>query len=284
MAIFVDSWSSMNLLPRPEPFSAFTTPEFWNDPHIANQMLAHHLDPDAPMASRPHEFIDRSVTWLMHTLGLGSGACVLDLGCGPGLYAQRLARLGIEVYGVDVSARSLAHAREVARQEYLPIHLRQGNYLEVDLGDPHDAAILIYEDYCALSPAQRSLLLARVHDALRPGGQFVFDVTSAARFADFADTSRQEPDLMNGFWAEPPYFGTHETWTYPELCLVLDRYTIQTGTSTRQFWNWMQCLTPDTVTAELRAAGFESPDVYGDVTGSHYSETAPTFAIRTERG
>ncbi len=44
-------------------------------------------------------------------LGLGPGSRVLDLGCGPGLYAVRLARRGVRVLGVDASARSLAHAR-----------------------------------------------------------------------------------------------------------------------------------------------------------------------------
>ena len=96
---------------RPEPFSAYTTPEFWDDPHISAQMLAHHLDPATAAASRPHAFIDASVDWLRSVLGLGPGSRVLDLGCGPGLYAVRLARRGVRVLGVDASARSLAHAR-----------------------------------------------------------------------------------------------------------------------------------------------------------------------------
>lgn len=120
-------------------------------------MLTQHLDPDAPMASRAHAFIDESAHWLIPTLGLAAGSRVLDLGCGPGLYAERLARQGIEVLGIDVSRRALAHARKTARRESLPITLRQGDYLHADLGTEHDAAILIYEDYCALSPAQRAL-------------------------------------------------------------------------------------------------------------------------------
>ncbi len=72
---------------RPEPFSVYTTPEFWDDPHISAQMLRHHLDPMSPAASRTHAFIDRSVDWLCAVLGLGPSSRVLDLGCGPGLYA-----------------------------------------------------------------------------------------------------------------------------------------------------------------------------------------------------
>ena len=84
---------------RPEPFSAYTTPAFWDDPHVSGQMLVHHLDPVSDRASRPHAVIERSVRWLVPELGLRAGDRVLDLGCGPGLYAAALAREGIEVLG-----------------------------------------------------------------------------------------------------------------------------------------------------------------------------------------
>lgn len=142
---------------RPEPFSAFTTPEFWDDDHISERMLAHHLDPDSPLASRTHAFIDRSVEWMVKQLELHRGSRLLDLGCGPGLYAARLASRGFEVTGVDVSRRSIAHLTDVAARENLPITTIQGSYLDlgINFGGDYDAAILIYEDYCAMSPVQR---------------------------------------------------------------------------------------------------------------------------------
>ena len=273
----------MTFTSRPAPFSAFTTPEFWDDPHISQQMLVQHLDPDAPMASRAHAFIDQSVGWLISALGLREGSRVLDLGCGPGLYAERLARHRIQVLGIDVSRRSLAHAQETARRESLPITLRQGDYLHADLGSGHDAAILIYEDYSALSPAQRAALLGRVHDALRPGGRFCFDVTGSARFDQIVESHLEEPNLMDGFWADEPYIGKRETWTYPEKRLAVDHYTIRTETSTREFWNWMHCLSTHQVTTEVQTAGFASPAYYGDVAGSVYEPSLPTFAAVTVR-
>jgi SAM-dependent methyltransferase len=266
---------------RPDPFGDYTTPEFWNDPHISAQLLRFHLDPIAEPASRAHAFIDRSVEWLIPTLGLEPGSRLLDLGCGPGLYANRIAASGIQVLGIDVSSRSLEFAREVARRRALRASFRRGNYLSSELGTDHDAAILIYEDYCALSPDQRATLLSRVHAALRPDGRFVFDVTAAPRFARYRDAVVREPDLMDGFWAERPYIGTHETWTYPDLRLVLDRYLIETAAGTRCFWNWMHCLRPEEVSAELAAAGFEQPEYFGDVAGAGFDPAAPTFTAAT---
>lgn len=269
--------------PRPAPFSAYTTPEFWDDPHVSAQMLALHLDPEASAASRPHAFVDRSVAWLVDELGLRAGDRVLDLGCGPGVYAHRLARRGVRVLGLDASHRSVEHASAVADAEGLPAEFRVANYLVDDLGREHDAAILLYEDFCALSPAQRGGLLRRTREALRAGGAFVIDVTAAPRFATEHPGERHEHDLDGGFWARPPYEGTHETWTYPELRLVLDRYTITKDGRTRQFWNWLHCLTRDEVTAELVAAGLHPTHVVGDLTGAPYDPMSPVLAVVARR-
>lgn len=268
---------------RPEPFSAYTTPEFWDDDHISAQMLAYHLDPVSYPASRPHAFIDASATWLVEALDLAPHDTLLDLGCGPGLYSTRLARLGLRVTGVDVSRRSLAYARETALLDRLPADFRRADYLTDELGGPYDAAILVYEDYCALSPEQRIRLLRRTHDALRPGGLFAMDVTAAPRFAQVTPGVAHGPDLDDGFWAVPPYEGTHETFTYPELRLVLNRYTIVAAGVTRQYWNWMACLTPDQVADELATADFGTPRVYGDVAGAAYDPASPVFAVVAAR-
>ena len=270
---------------RPEPFSAYTTPEFWDDAHISQRMLDHHLDPDSSLASRSHAFIDDSVAWIANSLNLRAGSRVPDLGSGPGLYAARLGALGIAVTCVDVSARSLAHAAGVADKLNLPIATVHDSYLDptLDLGDGYDAALLIYEDYCAMSPAQRALLLARVREALRPGGHVLFDVTSDARFDVVAQQRTEAENLMNGFWASEPYTGVHETFTYPDLRLVLDRYTIRSRAGTRVFWNWMQCLKPEEVRKELAAAGFGDVELFGDVAGSTYDADSPTFAVRASR-
>ena len=88
---------------------------------------------------------------------------------------------------------------------------------------------------------------------------------------------------MDGFWAAEPYVGEHDTWTYPELRLVLDHYTIRTGSQTREFWNWMHCLTPDQVSAEIQAAGSSTPTFFGDVTGADYLPSLPVFATLARR-
>lgn len=105
---------------KPEPFSSFTTPGFWDDPHISQSLLRSHLDPGNDLASRRKSFIDASTIGLPGVLGLAPGSRLLDLGCGPGLYATPFARNGVAVLSVDASRRSLRHARSLAEQEGSP--------------------------------------------------------------------------------------------------------------------------------------------------------------------
>ena len=139
---------------RPEPFTP-GEPLFWDDPHISKGMLASHLNPNTAGASRRPEMIDRSVAWLVETLGLREGDAVVDLGCGPGLYASRLAERGLRVTGVDYSRRSIAYATQYAGEHGLDIAYCYQDYLTLDDEGQYDAALLIYGDYCPLAPAQR---------------------------------------------------------------------------------------------------------------------------------
>ena len=53
---------------------------------------------------------------LERRLGVPAGAEVLDVPCGAGRLALRLAERGAHVTGVDLSAESLAHARAAERR------------------------------------------------------------------------------------------------------------------------------------------------------------------------
>ena len=66
----------------------------WHEPGFSKRMLLEHLSQEHDRAIRRLETIDKHVSWINnHVLG-ATAARVLDLGCGPGFYTARLARLG----------------------------------------------------------------------------------------------------------------------------------------------------------------------------------------------
>ncbi|MCL5092038.1 MAG: class I SAM-dependent methyltransferase [Candidatus Marsarchaeota archaeon] len=65
-----------------------------------------------------NEFLDMPNT--LRTIGNVRGRKVLDIGCGPGLYANILHRRGAEVHGIDISEKEI----EIAKQHYKGIDFR----------------------------------------------------------------------------------------------------------------------------------------------------------------
>ena len=86
-----------NINTRPEPFEFYTASDLWTDEHTSEQMLKYHLNEDIDVSSRNAEFINRSVEWIVSYFSVGVGMKIADFGCGPGLYATRLAQRQADV-------------------------------------------------------------------------------------------------------------------------------------------------------------------------------------------
>lgn len=256
---------------KPEPFTP-GEPLFWDDPHISAQMLKAHLNRDNDLASRRPETIQKSVDWLIASLGLQAGDSVLDLGCGPGLYAARMAERGLRVTGVDYSRRSIDHAIQYARSNNLDIRYRYQNYLTLEDENQYDAALLIYGDFCPLSLEQRISLLANVRRALKPGGYFALDVTTPAHRQKYGNRNGWYA-AETGFWKPGPHLVLEQGFDYPGQAIFLDQaIVIDESGKVSVYRNWFQDFTRETITAELEAGGFTVQSVWSDLTGKAYSE------------
>lgn len=99
----------------------------------------------------------------------GLGGEVADLGCGPGRVTALLHRLGLPVFGVDLSASMLA----VARRENPHLRFEQGSILELDLPDGVLAGALSW--YSSIHTPEDRLpgLFAEFHRVLAPGGRLL---------------------------------------------------------------------------------------------------------------
>ncbi|QRN82295.1 class I SAM-dependent methyltransferase [Chloroflexota bacterium] len=274
----LDLSALLALQEKPAPFTP-GEPLFWNDPHISAQMLKAHLDPNSDQASRRPETIDAMVAWIAEEVGLEPGDAVLDLGCGPGLYATRLAQRGMTVTGVDYSRRSIDYAHTGAETAGLAITYRYENYLDLSDENSYDLAMLIYGDYCPLSLEQRGRLLANIRRALLPGGKFVLDVTTRKL--------REKYGLKNhwyaaegGFWRPGPHLVLEMGFDYPEEAIYLDQYiVIEPNGQQAVYRNWYQDFDPKTITQELVENGFEVAGLWSDLKGTPWREGSEWIGV-----
>ncbi|MCP3963795.1 MAG: class I SAM-dependent methyltransferase [bacterium] len=268
---------------RPEPFEYYTAEDLWTDNHTSQQMLACHLNVDIDVSSRRGEFIDQSVAWLGSHFSIGTGTRIADFGCGPGLYANRLAKLDASVTGIDFSKRAIGHARTIAAEAGMTVAYVNQNYLEFETDDRFDIILMIMCDFCALSPAQRMTMLEKFQALLAPGGSVLLDVYSLNAFDQREEAFSYEEDLLNGFWSPEKYYGFLTTFKYEDVGVLLDKYTIVEAKQTRTVYNWLQYFSPESLQSEFENAGFTRQEFYGNVAGAPFAESASEFAIVGKR-
>lgn len=274
--------SILQLQKRPAPFTP-GEPLFWDDPHISAQMLAAHLNPNHDQASRRPEIIEQSVNWLIAAMDLQAGDAVLDLGCGPGLYAVRLAERGLHVTGVDYSRRSINYAAQYAQEHNLAIEYRYQDYLKLADEGEYKGAMLIYGDLCPLAPEPRRQLLHNIHRALQPGGYFVLDVTTRAHRRKHGNRNGWYA-VETGFWKPGPHLALEEGFDYSEEAIYLDQaIVIEESGKISVYRNWFQDYNRESITRELEEAGFAVQSVWSDLWGTPYAEDTDWIGLVTRR-
>ena len=118
-----------------------------------------------------------------------TGARAIDIGCGPGLYAEALlARGAAEVIGFDASEKMVAHAR--ARLAGRPGVTLSRRRIEEGLPAPDGWADLALAPLCLDYVADWDAVCAEVRRVLRPGGAFVMSVSHPDFDAEYFRTER----------------------------------------------------------------------------------------------
>lgn len=210
----------------------------WTDKYISKQLLEIHLNPEIDLASRTKKSINNTIEFISKLCD-NSKLNILDLGCGPGLYAERLAELGHNVTGVDFSESSIEYASNQANVKKLNIDYICNDYLSIDYHDKFDLVLLVYTDFGVLIPSEREKLLANIHKALKSNGVFIFDVINNKNLEHKFQENKAWTFEPNGFWADTPYLELTNGFHYSNEKVFLQQHIIidQTGKiKTYRFW------------------------------------------------
>lgn len=222
---------------KPKLYTPGTT-VMWTDTYISKQLLAMHLNPKIDAASRNLHDIELTTNWIL-SHNLPEKAKILDLGCGPGLYTEKLARSNYDVTGIDFSENSINYAEEQNRIKDLNIKYIKQNYLDINYKEEFDLIMMIYTDFGVLLPKERENLLKRIHSALKPGGIFIFDVVNENNIQDKIIPKSWEIQ-EKGFWRPHPYIALSESFHYQNEKVVLNQHIVIDKTEDYEMYRfWM---------------------------------------------
>ena len=101
---------------------------------------------------------------------IGDRMPVWDFGCGPGQTTYYLKNLGIEISGLDLSAKILKQARILHPE----IHFRKGNILGLEFEHNSIAGVVAFYAIVHFNAEQVGMAFREVFRVLQPGGIFLF--------------------------------------------------------------------------------------------------------------
>ncbi|ANB61735.1 class I SAM-dependent DNA methyltransferase [Anoxybacteroides amylolyticum] len=226
---------------------------------------------DALMSEAPYDewkaFVERKV----RQYGGADAKRVVDVGCGTGELAVRLAKDGFFVTGVDLSENMLAVAQEKAERERVSVGLFQQNMTELDV-PPVDIVVIFCDSLnYLLTETDVMQTFRRVYTTLQEGGLFLFDVHSIYKMELFqGETFADSDESISYIWqCEPldtPHTVAHELTFFVQTNRGLyERYDeshVQRTFTQQQYEQW------------LADAGFTVLEVCADFTDSAPCDTS----------
>lgn len=229
----------------------------------------------------PPSHSDAEARFLVDVLDLRPGSRVLDIPCGDGRLALRLARRGIVVDAIDLSAAATTRLEAAASSEQLPITVATADLRDPDHWPPTgrggvSAACCAGNSFGYLGDRDTSTFLAGLASRLEGGGRLAIDVPVVAE-------------------SMLPEMDAHDEHRVGDVELVMDHsydvrrsvqrtsMTLRRGDEVAHRYVEHHIRTSGHVVALVEEAGFDVTDLLGGVDGSPFEVGSPTCWLLARR-
>ncbi|OMI04903.1 hypothetical protein BSN85_25940 [Bradyrhizobium brasilense] len=205
----------------------------------------------------PAETSERQVGAIWELLSLAPGNSVLDLGCGYGRIANRLAIKGARVAGLDISPALLKKAKLDAAQSGVDVEYVLGDMRSLPWRDQFDAAFLWYTSFGCFDDADNERVLCEAASSLRDGGRLLIDSTNpfAALCHDWPvyRLVQRNDDLRFDVWENDALTGRRHC----------EKILVRNGSVARMHFSYRQYGFAE-YDRMLRNVGFRAVEAYGE--------------------
>jgi SAM-dependent methyltransferase len=214
------------------------------------------------------------VAWLVAEFGLHAHALVLDAPCGAGRHSRAFARHGMRVVGIDLSSALLAAARQQSQPDsgisWLRADLRHLPFLSGHF----DICANIFSSFgYFFDERENEAVIAEFSRVLRPGGWLVLDFMNApyVRNTLVPFSERQAEDG----WEILEWRAIRGTPLRVEKRTLI---RLPNGAE-REIFESVRLYEPSELVAMVDRAHLGNVALFGDYTGSPWSEATPRCII-----
>ncbi len=202
---------------------------------------------------------------ILSLLGAETGH-ILDWQGGAGRFAIWFARAGLKVTLLDITRRYLERARELFRENGLPVDLVEADSRQTPPGIQADYAVCLENSVGMMTEEEDIEAFCSLHAALKPGAKLLVDCMNLFFLARPIAEGLQEPQRGDGI--------VRNTWGEFDLRTSTWHKTFEIigpdGSVERKTFNQVM-FTPRHLSAMLAEAGFTTEGIYGDFDGNPVS-------------
>lgn len=214
-------------------------------------------------ASEAYAFIDRLLDWLQPE----AGDRFLDLACGRGRHAVRLAEHGLDVTGIDLSTANIQAARALEHEKL--------SFFEHDMRKPFrinyfDTTVNLFTSFGYFDREEDNLKsLDAVAKGLRPQGRFVIDFLHAEKaIRDLVAEETVEQDGLQ-FHITRRLEGEH----------IVKRISFKAEGTEHQYQERVQALSKERFEQYFNDVGLSVEAVFGDYGLSPFLQDSPRLIM-----
>jgi SAM-dependent methyltransferase len=224
------------------------------------------------LLSDEHSDKEAKLIWSLGSLQ--PGARVLDLACGHGRLANRLAACGASVVGVDATSLFLDRARRDALTAGLNVEYVEQDMRELSRRAEFDVVLSWFTAFGYFDDDTDRSLLRRMYDALLPRGRLLLDLNNGPRLMRIflpAIVTRRDADAMVD----------EHTWD-PQTARVHTHRTVIRDGATRSFDFSVRIFAFPEIRDWLLAAGFTRVEAFDDE-GESLRDESRRMVVRATR-
>jgi len=253
----------------------------WNAVEFSQRMLKEHLSQAHDAASRRSEIINCHIQWIHEQILGGQAQRVLDLGCGPGLYTQRLAQLGHPCSGIDFSPAAVEYARMEAEKAGLSCSYVLDDLAQADFGQDYDLVMFIYGEFNTFPPEEARQILHKARGALKAGGKLLLELSQMDPVRRRGEQASSWYTAAEGLMSAEAHICLKECFWDETAAVTTERYyVIDAGSgNVTQMNSVTQVYTDDRLKEMLEESGFSNLRFFEGLGGVVFPGQEEMFAV-----
>lgn len=247
----------------------------WTNEKLSSLVMNSYFDSSIYGGSYSKEFRNESLDFINQFLQKGS---VLDIGCGPGLYSNKLAKLNYSVTGIDISQSAIKYAQKYAKEKDIKVNFEKSDIFSYTPTQNYNNVLLIYYIYSFFSSSKRKILLKKIYNLLENKGTFILDVPSINYYNKLNEIKLWDYFPISNNFMEEEFLSLFNLKKYGDG-LLLNQTIYILEDSNIAIFDWLQHFDLEGIKAEINQAGFTIVSERANIAGSKYDSDSNSIAI-----